>query len=1504
MRIIDKKIVVQYLDSKCDRQLFLSIMNHGGKKTLSDSERNTLEIPERFKLRSRGLNISRKQGKNLEAVYYEVLKDQFQSSTDFSQLHTNMSLAEKDFLLRCQSGLQFGHIFLETSFSATQLMTTFYQQLNVDLATITDFPLLGFMRPDILLVVDITFLSNLKQSPFEVLPDGDIREIAADDPRLLLVVADVKLAEEASTSQFAETALYAWMLSNWLQHHHLQDRYAVADIIGIWTRKTSRKSNGSRHVFEGFTSQEKLISWFQELSIRTFDQYMLSIRQVLIKEIRHVLAQPKEWQKLEYHLSPSCDTCDFLGCMDQTTNSYYDKDTCELIHSFHQHYCAHRAYAEKHLSCVSGLTKGASRVLRLGGVHSIPELNGCDPQIFMQHSELKKQRTRILEKADAVLKRSPPSFFLSKNVTLAAFPNLGIMFHINYDISNGLTASFAVQGAYYPVATYEQRMSDPKPQPHFFKRKEFLVEELSDEAELKQFEAFLAAIEEMFNYAAKPENNLDTAFDMSKMSGRPTVQFYCWDKYQLDFIRKVLSRHLNVLLSGQYSRALLWLFSPDELIDDPAYFKATGKQQKMMAPYICVLKDIVQEHGKWPVETAYPLLVMAACIDDEFKEFYKNSSWLYKAQLGDYIPRERILEIWLNEVAKSDIERERKADPTLDDQQVYDAVYQGYLRRYKTAAGRQVQALSILRRFIANNQQVSKLGYASPVIIETLLERSQVLGGTSIKSLPADSQLWTVFTILDDQVSLLQYQQEVVCEVSNLESRYACIVLQSKLEDHELVSLGIDKTQYVYVDFYWISGDSVNSKIRDGDGFLTVLKQSGPGFPLSRPIDLIKASGNQRLMDYFESTYTHKQYCRFSDLLNGSIVAIDRIRGWVGVNWFKDKIVNDLVYYQLLDLSDVALGIAKPLPRAHVTRLCVKEIGHPTVAYPDPVSLRALLKEKPESPNKKQEILRAAEVLWTGDRLHDTIIDIDKSALDGQLDWVQKQTQRHLPDESQRAAIESSLSRMLNVIWGPPGTGKTDTAVYILGSMLKHASDSGQDKRLLITGPTKRAVIEILSRLQPVLAALEQSKLALICLQGSRSYDYNFILDDDSCWSAIKNKAVGNGIKDIVGKGGLEDKFEHISDIREFLLQPLETSLTVVATHHHSLYPLLTGISIKHDPNKAQPASARAELFDYILVDESSQVDVPASLPILNSLDKAGQISFVGDHLQMPPIQQAESPLGAEHLLGSIQDYLLTRHKIEPDTLLVNYRSNEVIVNYGKRIGYPSKLSAYNGAQLLSVASTPLRKPNHYPLQLDDKTLHELFCPIYPVVSIRYRDGMSGQANPFESMLTLNLILAYYRYASDCPDFDKTFWSTMVGVVTPHKAQRALIVQELFKLFPSHLHADIDAAVDTVERFQGGERNMVIISYGVGDEDIIRQEEEFLLNLNRTNVSVSRAKQQAILIMSEELLQHLTADDDIATHAKAIKRYDHYCKEEKQFTLEWNGQSRELNYRWRPAGSD
>ena len=127
-----------------------------------------------------------------------------------------------------------------------------------------------------------------------------------------------------------------------------------------------------------------------------------------------------------------------------------------------------------------------------------------------------------------------------------------------------------------------------------------------------------------------------------------------------------------------------------------------------------------------------------------------------------------------------------------------------------------------------------------------------------------------------------------------------------------------------------------------------------------------------------------------------------------------------------------------------------------------------------------------------------------------------------------------------------------------------------------------------------------------------------------------------------------------------------------------------------------------------------------------------------------------------------------------------------------------------------------------------------------------------------------------------------------MGVVTPHKAQMGLVVQELRRTFPDHDPQLIWSAVDTVERFQGQERDVIVASFGLGDPDLIRAEDEFLYSLNRFNVMASRARAKLIVLTTRSLVDHLSDDADVLNESRLLKSFaEGFCRDPQPLTLEY-----------------
>jgi hypothetical protein len=351
--------------------------------------------------------------------------------------------------------------------------------------------------------------------------------------------------------------------------------------------------------------------------------------------------------------------------------------------------------------------------------------------------------------------------------------------------------------------------------------------------------------------------------------------------------------------------------------------------------------------------------------------------------------------------------------------------------------------------------------------------------------------------------------------------------------------------------------------------------------------------------------------------------------------------------------------------------------------------------------------------------------------------------------------------------------------------------------------------------------------------------------------------------------------------------------------------------------------AAAVELFDCMVIDESSQLDVGRSLFPLCLLSAQSELALFGDHLQMPPVINTQPPRNAEWLVGSIQNYLRHRHHLSLQELLTNYRSASAFVEFGKRIGYPPGLTAHSPDLKLHRISVETTAPTNWQNTVPwFSGLNEILEPERNLVAVTYEDGRAGQANDFEAAIVCSMVQQLFLRFSQSLDgqrnpagqeetpnhqaYDEAaFWDRGVGIVTPHRAQRALIVRRLREIFPTHDLQRIDAAVDTVERFQGGQRDTIIISFGVGDPDLISAEESFLLQLERTNVAISRARAKCILVISEDLAYHLPSDRETVVTSKAVKTYvSDFCRQLLAFqvTLGAGTPQRQLTLRWHGSG--
>ena len=90
------------------------------------------------------------------------------------------------------------------------------------------------------------------------------------------------------------------------------------------------------------------------------------------------------------------------------------------------------------------------------------------------------------------------------------------------------------------------------------------------------------------------------------------------------------------------------------------------------------------------------------------------------------------------------------------------------------------------------------------------------------------------------------------------------------------------------------------------------------------------------------------------------------------------------------------------------------------------------------------------------------------------------------------------------------------------------------------------------------------------------------------------------------------------------------------------------------------------------------------------------------------------------------------------------------------------------------------------------------------------------------------------------------------GVVTPHNAQRGALDQQL----------DNEMSVNTVEKYQGGERDIITLSATVSDPAFARREERFILDSHRLLVGISRSRMLTVVVCSTALFEVAPKDTE------------------------------------------
>tara|TARA_Y100001970_G_C14240981_1_gene864889 strand:+ start:1206 stop:4058 length:2853 start_codon:yes stop_codon:yes gene_type:complete len=256
-----------------------------------------------------------------------------------------------------------------------------------------------------------------------------------------------------------------------------------------------------------------------------------------------------------------------------------------------------------------------------------------------------------------------------------------------------------------------------------------------------------------------------------------------------------------------------------------------------------------------------------------------------------------------------------------------------------------------------------------------------------------------------------------------------------------------------------------------------------------------------------------------------------------------------------------------------------------------------------------------------------------------------------------------------------------------------------------------------------------------------------------------------------------------------------------------------------------------SDLYDVAIIDEASQMIMPNSVGVIRL---AKSFILVGDHFQQPPIINS---LEAEKLSQTLFQNLFNNEELPENTkvmLDIQHRMNPVIGDFISKTFYNNQLKNNESLKFNRLYQEP-DKPS---------TISKICDPddvITLVHTENHNHAVVGKSLEEDAEIILDLIEFLIK---------KGVKPRNIGVIAPYRAQVALIRRKIEKFISREdLEFYSKEMVDTIDRFQGNERDVIIFSMCLSDSI----DSNLLKDKRKINVALSRAKKKLIVVGNWDL---------------------------------------------------
>jgi DNA replication ATP-dependent helicase Dna2 len=404
------------------------------------------------------------------------------------------------------------------------------------------------------------------------------------------------------------------------------------------------------------------------------------------------------------------------------------------------------------------------------------------------------------------------------------------------------------------------------------------------------------------------------------------------------------------------------------------------------------------------------------------------------------------------------------------------------------------------------------------------------------------------------------------------------------------------------------------------------------------------------------------------------------------------------------------------------------------------------------------------------DRILPLLMSGTECEADGEIftqvaDELDREENDPLWHDSQKQAVTSCMAaRDAWLVQGHPGTGKT----HVLSEVVRRLIARGE--RVLVTGPTHRAIAHALEACRKVIASDVRIVKIGPAMRGTGSFET---------------------FESYAGSGLLDSAEPHIVGATPF-----------------ALWSPFAGL--------------RNAMFDTVVTDEASQITVMVAVMAMLHGERW---LFFGDDCQLPPVVLADDGRSARE--RSVFGLLKNRGF---DTMLEEtWRLNAELAEWPSATFYRNRLVSRHDRRL------SLSPPSSHPA---------LAAGASAVLIVCEGNGSTARSDA-EAQTAADVARELVNSGVAAAD---------IGVVTPFRAQASRVRQVLGIPFAGTGLCRL-IVVDTVERFQGQEREVIIITLASSKPEWVRHLANFLFQRERWNVAITRARRKVVVIASESLLE-------------------------------------------------